>query len=300
MAYQQEHRTGTSNSWWDGLFMPSFPIPWNNLPLPNVCASRSMTFKSRRRWNWDSRQSSSVHISSVVNQAAQSQWSQSSQPAPVRLGYANCIARAAGLPQVKSEPWSHTPATPLILSEKKKVELVGKCYLWKKLGHMARNCPQDNKVRFNTGKPPGTSNFNVEFDDSVKVLESLPLRMVKVERWEAMNNWCNHYLEWDQPGAPTQTELGNCYLMIAEYILTILQPYPRDERFRLIKPVYEHFNISRHTSGTYLIIDWLTGFKVKLAKLCLANPHFDLRRWCYDFNTKEYQQSSNSSSSIKF
>jgi Zinc knuckle len=68
------------------------------------------------------------------------------------------------------------------LSEKEKAELVGKCYLCKEPGHMARNCPWGNKVRFNTSKPPGTSNFNVEFDDSVEVLESLPLRMVEVER----------------------------------------------------------------------------------------------------------------------
>jgi uncharacterized Fe-S cluster protein YjdI len=100
----------------------------------------------------------------------------------VHLGYANQVARAAGLPQVKSKPQSHMPATPPALSKKGKAKLVGKCYLCKKLSHMARNCPQGNKVQFNTGKPPGTSNFNVEFNDNVKVLESLPLGMVEVER----------------------------------------------------------------------------------------------------------------------
>jgi hypothetical protein len=51
MAYQQEHRTGTSKSQQDSLFMPSFPILQNNPPLPNVRASRFMTFKSRRHQN---------------------------------------------------------------------------------------------------------------------------------------------------------------------------------------------------------------------------------------------------------
>jgi hypothetical protein len=46
---------------------------------------------------------------------------------------------------------------------------------------MAQNCSQRNKVRFNSGKPPGTSNFNIEFEEEVKVLESLLLGMVELE-----------------------------------------------------------------------------------------------------------------------
>ena len=130
--------------------------------------------------------------------------------------------------QVKVEPQNDPPIPPA-LSEKEKAELVGKCYLCKEPGHMARNCPQGNRVKFSTGKPPGTSNFNIEFNNEVNILESLPLGIIEVEKWNNGNNWRADYPEWDQLGAPMRPEIGDCYAMMAEYILTIQQPYLRDE-----------------------------------------------------------------------
>ena len=67
--------------------------------------------------------------------------------------------------------------------------------------------------------------------------------------------------------------------MMAEYILTIQQPYPGDEWYCPIKPLYKCFDISRNTQKHYEIADWLTGFIIKVAKSHLSNPHFDIRGW---------------------
>ena len=91
------------------------------------------------------------------------------------------------------------------------------------------------------------SNFNIEFDSKVDILESLPLRMIEVKKQNNGNNRQADYPDWDQLEAQTQPEIGDCYAMMAEYILTIQQPYPGDEQYHPIKPLYEHFNISRNT-----------------------------------------------------
>jgi Zinc knuckle len=90
---------------------------------------------------------------------------------------------------------------PPALSDKEKAKLVGKCYLCKEPGHMARNCFQGNKVGSSTGKPPGMSNINIKFDAKVKILESLPLGMMDIESRGVTNNWRADYLDWDQLGA---------------------------------------------------------------------------------------------------
>ena len=58
---------------------------------------------------------------------------------------------------------------------------------------MARNCPQNDKIRSTNGKPPGTLNFNIEFDNDIEILESLPIRMVGIESQEATYNWHADY-----------------------------------------------------------------------------------------------------------
>ena len=112
------------------------------------------------------------------------------------------------------------------------------------------------------------------------MLESLPLRMVEIEsRDETNEDWRADYFDWDQLGARTRPELGDCYAMMAEFILTIKQPYPRDERYCPIEPLYKRFEITKCTPSSYLIANQMTGFLIKVAKAHLANPHFDIRGW---------------------
>jgi hypothetical protein len=74
--------------------------------------------------------------------------------------------------------------------------------------------------------------------------------------------------------------------MMAEYILTIMQPYPGDERYCPIDPPYERFDMYKCTPNNYLIADRLNGFLIKVSKAHLANPHFDIRGWYVRKQTK--------------
>ena len=66
---------------------------------------------------------------------------------------------------------------------------------------------------------------------------------------------------------------------MAEYILTIQEPYLGDERYHPIEPPYKHFNISRNTWKHHEIANRLTTFTIKVAKSHLSNPHFDIWGW---------------------
>jgi Zinc knuckle len=151
VAHRRDNRVGTSSSCRDISFMPGFPIPCIHPSQANLRSLRSMTFESSRRRHRDSRPPPSASQTQVSIRSTRSQRSRSARP--IRLDHAERVSRAAGLSQVKSEPQSRPPTAPPVLSEKEKAELVGKCYLCKEPGHMARNCPQGNKVKSNTGKP---------------------------------------------------------------------------------------------------------------------------------------------------
>ena len=180
--------------------------------------------------------------------------------------------------QIRQE--SNRPPSHPTLTEKEKAELVGKCYICKEAGHVAWNCPQGNKVKSGTGKPPGTSDFNIEFNDEVEVLESLPLGMMELETWnQPKTNWRETYPAWDQLGAKARPIIGDCYAMMAEYILTYQQPYSRDDLYSPIDPPYEHFEITKHSPNVYLIVNLLTGFQLKIKKSYLANQCFDISGW---------------------
>jgi hypothetical protein len=118
-------------------------------------------------------------------------------------------------------------------------------------------------MKSGTGKPPGTSNFNIEFDNEVEVLESLPLGMMELDAPEVpVDNWRQDYPEWDQLGVRARPVVGDCYAMMAEYILTLQQPYPGDGNYTASTPPYERFEITKRSPNLYL-----------------ANPYFDLSGW---------------------
>ena len=112
---------------------------------------------------------------------------------------------------------------------------------------MSRNCPDNAIIKLNGRGPPGASTFSVEpvpaagteSDDHSEILDSLPLGAVSLEtddpelpihHWPA-SDWRERYPHWNNPGILPCRELGDCYAMVAEAILTTQQPYPGDELF---------------------------------------------------------------------
>ena len=222
VAHRHENRSRVTKQ--DGPFIPGTSIPRFQPSSLNLRASRSMTFESRQCKTQEVRTVTPTHQTRASTRSLRTHQSGSTRPAPGQASYHDWVFQVAARCQVKAVPWNDLPIPP-VLTEKEKAELVGKCYLCKELGDMARNCPQGNKVKSSTGKLPGTSNFNIKFDNKVNILESLPLRMIEVEQQNDGKNWQADYLDWDQLGAQMQPGIGDCYAMMAEYILTIQQPY---------------------------------------------------------------------------
>ena len=142
-----------------------FPNSRNNHPLANHCSARSMTIESNK---WRSHNSRRPTQGSTTSSRPPSQRSTPSAPAcmsgsrplPGRAYFGERMDRM--MDQVRRQS-SCTPAPPTpSLTDKEKAELVGKCYLCKEPGHMTRNCPQGNKVKSSTGKPPGKSNSTLK------------------------------------------------------------------------------------------------------------------------------------------
>ena len=79
----------------------------------------------------------------------------------------------------------------------------GKCFICKEVGHMSRNCPQNNTVKGNGGKkPPGVSTFSmnmsiIEEDNdtsSNSVISSMPVGFIGIVTSEMLKpteaeNW---------------------------------------------------------------------------------------------------------------
>ncbi|KAJ3476258.1 hypothetical protein NLI96_g11283 [Meripilus lineatus] len=99
-------------------------------------------------------------------------------------------------------------AQPRQMSEKEKADLkaAGKCFVCKESGHMARNCPQNNRVKSNNrNKPPGISAYSVRLQGSnTEELRSLAqsttpgLHLASAEfNWETLPTFANSDHEWD-------------------------------------------------------------------------------------------------------
>ena len=116
-------------------------------------------------------------------------------------------------------------------------------------------------VRSASSKPPGASSFNIEpaieegYSDGVEVLEGLPVGAIEIELdsplprlgkeepglasmdpldeddgfFCPLSEWREHYPYWGQPGILARRIIGDSYVMVANSILTLGQPYPGDE-----------------------------------------------------------------------
>jgi hypothetical protein len=85
-----------------------------------------------------------------------------------------------------------------------------------------------------------TMSLIVNDDEKGDVLESMPVGFIELraperqtlnpsEASEDAEGWRKWFPFWQNPQALAQEQIGNCYEMTAEYLLTILQPYPGDE-----------------------------------------------------------------------
>jgi hypothetical protein len=208
----------------------------NNYKRSHDSASRSVTYTNRGRDNGRSHQSNQ---SRSANQPRQD----SAQPSAGRFQSRRPIPRPnkAGV----SSPAKKKSVKFADLSEAEMAQLraEGKCFRCKEPGHMSRNCPTKNTVRGNgNNKPPGVPSYSMNMtiiedndsQDNASVLSSMPVGSINMESIEEIKtasneDWRKWYPTWKNPQALAREQIGDCYEMTAEYLLTILQPYPGDD-----------------------------------------------------------------------
>lgn len=152
-------------------------------------------------------------------------------------------------------------------------------------------------MHLNGPKPPGKSAFSIkpipqEEEGTVEILDSLPLRAVEFDHncediipahheSELQNDWRKRYLYWSKPNIHARREIGDCYALVAEAILTLQQPYPGDELFDAdrISPEWRFGIFFRKDDGEYTIHDCLVDTRVSVSSFLLTLPKFDLARW---------------------
>ena len=194
-----------------------------------------------------------------------------------------------------SAPKKSVKFADLTEQEMAQLRAEGKCFLCKEPGHMSRNCPRRNTVKGNgNNKPPGVPSFSMIMDlleedleiEKNKVLESMPVGVVDVDSADVPSeddDWRKWYPTWMSPMAGPNEEIGNCYEMTAEYLLTKFQPYPGDELVLNISkrdPV-DRFGVSHSIENPeeLAIYDRFNKLGFALSKSSLADPKFNPAHW---------------------
>ena len=128
-----------------------------------------------------------------------------------------------------------------------------------------------------------------DISDHEEILDSMPVGVIGLaidsdfEITESNYNWRENYPLWQHAGTMAREQLGDCFCIAMEYILTISQPYPGDDhwdknydcaldrRFRV--------NQSKRIPDILKIKDDLTGVKVEIHKFDLDNSKFNFSHW---------------------
>ena len=161
-------------------------------------------------------------------------------------------------------------------------------------------------MRSSGSKPPGTVAFSVEpvvneFDDSVEVLDSLPLgalafgdldptQFTPSNKWmelsapvilDSIEDWRNGYPRWRDPGVWARRRIGDCYALVADSILTLAQPFPGDENYAEsdVRPELR-FRVFKDTNDLqYIVQDHLVVESAVIPIDLIKRPNFNIGRW---------------------
>jgi hypothetical protein len=258
-------------------------------------ASRSMTYTNRNHENHAQHSNQTLNSTRPSNQTRQGS-GRNFRKKPQGGNSTNTMSRPSG--SGSSSSIQRKPVKPPSMPAKEMAQLRadGKCFNCKEVGHMSRNCPHRNTITGSgNNKPPGLPSFGMSMniikdDDHGDILESMPVGVINVENnvipeiHEIDRNWRKWYPIWQNPLALAREQIGNCYEMTAEYLLTIHQPYPGDtqKKRKLRKcPPYNRFKVKeiRGGTGNFRVYDKLNRYETIVNKSLLKNPKFNVGHW---------------------
>jgi hypothetical protein len=96
-----------------------------------------------------------------------------------------------------------------------------------------------------------------------------------------VKNWRKVYPQWNQDHISARRQLGNCYAIVVDALLTKEQPYPGDNKYIYSKRIlpYTRFEITRVNKANYNVKDRLTEFEISIPMYLLENSHFEVGGW---------------------
>ena len=99
-----------------------------------------------------------------------------------------------------------------------------------------------------------------------------------------------HYPYWNEPNILARENIGNCYTMVADSILTLEPPFPGDELYfaENIRPELRFHVLQRPRAPfDFVIEDRLTDTKSIISQHRLKDPNFDISYWYAEQWNKE-------------
>lgn len=96
-----------------------------------------------------------------------------------------------------------------------------------------------------------------------------------------LENWREQYPQWNESRVWACRQIGDCYALVADSILTLAQPFPGDELLETMELRPElHFQVIKaEPNSEYIIQDHFTHKDIVIGQSLLERPHFNLGRW---------------------
>ncbi|KAJ2914251.1 hypothetical protein MD484_g6182, partial [Candolleomyces efflorescens] len=296
---------------WDQVLDVALYVELSEKPMRRAEQSNSKSFESRKsnRFSRPSR----VQANTPATH---------DKPSPQTSGPSSHRAPGPSKPQSsqfgKHSKKSPKPSSKLSKREEQELRAANKCFLCKETGHMKRNCPRANIVRTSgSSRPPGVSNFNVEFVDRdeeedevleylecgamsfeahnydsdadsesddyprVSVLRAHPIRQPyrHIGQFRKPHLDLDRWPVYDRSRHPAR-HMGDAHVKVALNILNSSQPYPGDQSVMLKGSVLVgRFVVIKEYVDDYLIRDRLLDRYYTIERVELEDPDFTPGDW---------------------
>ncbi|KAJ2922270.1 hypothetical protein H1R20_g14818, partial [Candolleomyces eurysporus] len=305
-------------STWEQVLDVALYVELSEKPMKKTESSQPRPFDSKRNSHTSRPSRHNRHQNPNSNHNNPSSSSHSNQPASHSNSHRSSEpSKPSRSSNFKKKQSSSKTSSESKMSKKEEEELraANKCFLCKETGHMKRNCPRANTVKSgSSNRPPGVSNFNVEFADAggemEGVLDYLECGAMSIDSEEfdcsdlsdgdnddleirffpnryprRFGRFVKPHLDLDEWPVYRQARLpspclGDAHIKVAENILNSSQPYPGDRAsLPKGKVLYRRFKFIKEYRDDCLLWDMLLERYYTLEQCELRDPDFTPGDW---------------------